>query len=655
MYAEKKASEAIDTWERTFDSIPDQISILNDQHEIINVNKAMVDILGIPAEEMLNKKCYQIMHGTIAPPSYCPHAQLLKDHQFHQTNNYYDEHLQRNYSVSVSPLEDKKGDFFGSVHIVRDITDEIKAKAELQEEKDRVQNYLDIVSVIIVALDSDQNVSLINNKGCELLGYTEEEIIGKNWFQKFIPEKIRDNVQKVADQIYRGSIYPVEYYENTVLCKNGDEKNIAWNNTFIKKGEKIIGILSSGSDITQLKINEKEQAELAIQLRQAQKMESIGTLAGGIAHDFNNILTAISGYTELSKLYLNKPEMLKENISEVLKATQRAKELVKQILTFSRKTDQQTQALQVSLIVKEALKLLRSSLPTTIDIKQDIKSDALVLAEPTQIHQIVMNLCTNAYYAMRETGGVLGVTLKMVELNEIPSAYKLTLSLGQYMQLAISDSGAGMDAATKDQIFEPYFTTKGLGEGTGLGLAVVHGIVASYNGDIHVYSETGKGTSFHIYLPIYDGEQTENLSNEEDVIITGGTETIMFVEDDIPIANFFKQVLSSKGYAVYTFHDGLEAFQEFQKNPDMYDLVITDTTMPLMDGTELAQKTMEIRSDLPVILCTGHSELINREKALAMGIKEYCEKPMDSKQILQVTRKVLDTAELEHAGNKKNL
>ena len=561
--AEKRASEAEQTWERTFDAMPDQISILDDQHQITHANMAMAKSFGIPANKLINSKCYKLIHGTDTPPSYCPHVKLLQDHQPH-ISQYFDERLQRHFSISVAPLEDKNGSFFGSIHIVRDITDESAAKKELQEEKNRVQNYLDIVNVMLVVLDSDQKVRLINNKGCELLGYQEEEIIGKNWFQHFIPERIRDDVQQVANQLYSGSIDLVENYENTILCKNGEERHIAWHNTFIQDDGKIIELLSSGSDITELKNKEKEKAELEGQLRQAQKMESIGTLAGGIAHDFNNILTAISGYTELSRLFINKPEMLQQNIDEVLKATTRAKDLVLQILTFSRKNEQKTQALQVSLVIKEALKLLRSSLPSTIDIKQKIKSDELVLADPTQIHQIIMNLCTNAYHAMRETGGTLEITLTTVDLNEISNTHKLNVVPGKHLQLSVSDTGTGMDEETKNKIFEPYFTTKGLGEGTGLGLAVVHGIVKNYNGDIRIDSEVGKGTSFHVYLPVHSGKQSDNLFKEKELITTGGTETIMLVDDDTPIVTFFQEVLTGKGYAVHTFSNGVQSYQEFQ-------------------------------------------------------------------------------------------
>lgn len=402
--------------------------------------------------------------------------------------------------------------------------------------------------------------------------------------------------------------------------------------------ENVSQVIEYNIDITEKKILEE-------QLRQAQKMEAIGTLAGGIAHDFNNILSAIVGYSDLAKMTMNNHAQLERNINEVLKAADRAKNLVRQILTFSRKTGQERQALQVSLLVKEVLKLLRSTIPTTIEIKQDIiTSEALVLADPTHIHQILMNLCTNAYHAMRETGGTLEVTLKDVELTETTNTPELELAPGRYIQLVISDTGIGMDKETKAKIFEPYFTTKGLGEGTGLGLAVVHGIVTSHGGSIHVTSELKKGTTFSIYLPVYEGEHEAIKPDKQNVPLLGGHETIMLVDDERAILDIASEFLKSQGYTVYVFSNGVQACQDFQKQPHKYDLVITDMTMPFMTGIQLSLKLLEIRPDIPIILCTGYSEIITREKSLAIGIKEYIEKPLNYDNLFQTIRVVLDSS-----------
>ena len=393
---------------------------------------------------------------------------------------------------------------------------------------------------------------------------------------------------------------------------------------------------------------EEEKRKLESQLRQAQKMEAIGTLAGGIAHDFNNILSIIFGYNELAMEEQN-PEKRQQHLLELNKGAERAKELVGQILAFSRKAEQQKQPLQVSSIIKEALKMLRASIPATIEIKQDIASNGMVLADPTQIHQIIMNLCTNAYHAMRETGGILAVSLKEVAIGATEYSYA-NIPKGRYLKLEVSDTGCGMDQKTQEKIFEPYFTTKKIGEGTGLGLAVVHGIVASHHGHITVYSEPGKGTGFHVYLPLTEQDASILPDKTEPKELLGKGERVLFVDDEEQIRKVLGAILTRNGYHVTICADGVQALAKFQENPDQFDLVITDMTMPSMTGAELAQKILALRPQTPVILCTGHSELINREKAFALGICEYLTKPILMETFLGATRKALDhdSSPLDH-------
>ena len=370
-------------------------------------------------------------------------------------------------------------------------------------------------------------------------------------------------------------------------------------------------------------------------------MEAIGTLAGGIAHDFNNILAAIFGYTELA-LDEEDPEKRNQDLEQVRLGAARAKDLVKQILTFSRRApDQERQPLQVAMLIKEAMKLLRSTIPTTIEIKQNITSKGTVLADPTQIHQIIMNLCTNAYHAMRETGGTLAVSLGEIEIQGEDEGYG-ELPPGRYMKLEVSDTGYGISQEVKEKIFVPYFTTKKIGEGTGLGLAVVHGIIKSHHGHITVYSEPGQGTTFHVYLPLTEEKAVALPPKETIADLTGNGEGILFVDDEHQIREFADKLFSRHGYKVTTAIHGVQALEEFQEHPDQYDLIITDMTMPYMSGAELAQKLLGIRPDLPIILCSGQSELINREKALAMGVFEYLSKPVVKQEFLSVASRALD-------------
>lgn len=393
------------------------------------------------------------------------------------------------------------------------------------------------------------------------------------------------------------------------------------------------------------KIEEKNQAEeknesLEMQLRQAQKMEAIGTLAGGIAHDFNNILTIIFGFTELGMIG-DEAEMTQEYLAEVHKAAERAKALVQQILTFSRKMEQQQQPLQMSLIVKEVLKMLRASIPTTIEIRQNISTETLVFADPTQIHQVIMNLCTNAYQAMKEDGGVLAVSLEEIEMGADTYEYA-DLPAGRYLKLDVGDTGYGIDPAIQEKIFEPYFTTKEVGEGTGLGLAVVHGIIQSHHGHITFYSELGKGTNFHVYLPVFSQEPgltASPVTLSADAVGLG--ERILFVDDEEQICTMMHHILTKNGYQVTSFANAEDALSAFEEEPNQFDLVLTDMTMPHLTGIELANRLLAIRPELPVILCTGQSALIYREKALSMGIRDFLTKPIDKHTLLAAIKRTL--------------
>lgn len=380
-------------------------------------------------------------------------------------------------------------------------------------------------------------------------------------------------------------------------------------------------------------------------LRHVQKMESIGNLAGGIAHDFNNILMAIFGNIGLAKMKVDNPDQLLDHLERINQAAIRAKELVEQILTFSRRAELDIHPVRVDVVIKEALKLLRASIPVTIEIREEIGSQLPVLADQTQLHQVIMNLCTNAYHAMRETGGILKVALREINVTLDDSAMGLEVSPGRYVQLEVSDSGCGIMKEDIDRIFEPYFTTKEYGDGIGLGLAVVHGIIKDHHGYIKVYSEPGKGATFHIYLPVSETDAEMGDTPPEVEPVKGGNEHLMLVDDEDENITLIKEILTKYGYTVDVFTNGVQAWQEFQKQPDKYDLIITDMTMPFMTGAELAQKIIGVRPKVPVILFTGYSEMINRGKSMAIGIKEFIQKPMVMNQLLKSVRQVLDKKE----------
>ncbi len=383
-----------------------------------------------------------------------------------------------------------------------------------------------------------------------------------------------------------------------------------------------------------------EKDQLARQLRQVQKIEALGTLAGGIAHDFNNILTPMIGYAEMVQMCLSRDSKVWRHQEQVLKACWRARDLVQQILSLSRQAEEERKLTALGPVVKEALRLLCSTLPATIEIRQNIEGPCgQVLAVPTQVHQVVMNLCTNAYHAMRETGGVLGVSLTQVRVG--PSDSAQVKVPGDYVVLEVSDTGHGMDRKTMDKIFDPYFTTRPKGEGTGLGLSVVASIVRKHGGYVTVYSEPGLGSMFRVYFPVSEGGRAALAAPTETESITG-EERIMIVDDEGEIAAMTKEMLEGLGYEISAFTSSAEALDAFAGAPSRYDLVITDLTMPQLTGVELARRLLEIRPDIPIILCSGLGETVSAETVGSAGIRKYLKKPILFREYGQAVRQVLD-------------
>jgi two-component system cell cycle sensor histidine kinase/response regulator CckA len=398
----------------------------------------------------------------------------------------------------------------------------------------------------------------------------------------------------------------------------------------------VVGAIQCAQDVT-------DRLHLQRQLQHAQKMEAVGTLAGGIAHDFNNILTAVMGFTEMALSKVPTERLARRDLERVLDAGARARDLVRQILAFSRPTELERRPILVSPLVKEALKLLRSSLPTTIDIQQDIvisREEGVVLGDPTEIHQVLMNLCTNAAHAMRAKGGKLSVELAGgVADASLVSRYP-DLRPGPYVRLTVSDTGHGIDAAVMERIFDPYFTTKAPGEGTGLGLSVVQGIVKSYGGAITVDSKPGKGSTFHVFLPRIEEVIAPEAESVE--VAATGDERILFVDDEKALVDLGKQMLEALGYRVTAKTSSVEALETFRADPDAFDVVITDMTMPAPTGMELAKELMAIRPDIPIILCTGFRDLVDGKQCKAIGVRELLLKPYLRTDLARTIRKVLD-------------
>ncbi|MCB2168761.1 MAG: response regulator [Deltaproteobacteria bacterium] len=394
-------------------------------------------------------------------------------------------------------------------------------------------------------------------------------------------------------------------------------------------------------DLTERIEAEKEKKDLGRQLRQAQKMEAVGTLAGGIAHDFNNILSAVIGFTEMAMEDAPPDTALTYNMEQVLQAGLRAKHLVQQILAFSRQSEHEMKPVQLDRIIKEACALLRASLPTTIDIRMDIQTDAFIMGDPTQMHQVLMNLGTNAGHAMRDRGGRLVVILREATIEELREKGLPRMDAEAYLQLVVQDTGQGIPPTIVDRIFDPFFTTKEHTEGTGMGLSVAHGIIKSHGGLIDVESQVGRGTTFHIYLPkIMPRAKAHHHSA---LPLPSGSERVLLVDDETMLVDMGRQVLTRLGYQVTACTSSVEALQHFQNDPAAFDLVITDMTMPHLTGKELATALLKIKPALPIILCTGFSETITEETAKRIGIKAFILKPIVMSDLAETMRKVLDS------------
>jgi PAS domain S-box-containing protein len=516
----------------------------------------------------------------------------------------------------------------------RIVAESQRLEEALRASQARFAGIVEISDDAIISIDGTQRIRLFNPGAEKVFGYRTEEVLGKPLDMLLPPRFVAAHGEHVRSFSESPDALRPMHQRGTVfgLRKDGTEfPGEASISKFEVAGEKVMTVRLR--DIT-------ERRRLEAQVRQAQKMEAIGTLAGGIAHDFNNILGAIIGYTEQALLEVQSGSRLRQHLEEVLAAGKRAKNLVRQILAFSRQTEQEREPILPQRVVLEVLKLLRATLPATIEIRQEIDADpGLILADPTQLHQVLMNLCTNAEHAMRGTGGVLEIALRALEIGADFSARHPEIPPGPYTKLSVRDTGHGMEREILDRIFDPFFTTKGVGEGTGMGLAVVHGIVTSLGGAILVESAPGRGTCFDVYLPRTGVAAVSEGSGDEPVY--HGAARILFVDDEEPLARLGAEMLRGLGYDVVASTSSTEALERFRKDPEAFDLVITDQTMPGMSGESLARELLRLRPNLPIIQCTGFSHTMSADKAKAMGIKEYLLKPVGRHELGAVVQRVL--------------
>ena len=597
-------------------------------HEVLYANEAAQ---GIFHGHLVGQKCYRALHGRDTPctPCNCLSAPD-RNNQTHNREIYnaqVDRHFLNSDRIIQWPIDGRDVRLTISV----DITDRKRAEQALAESERKYRQLFEMESDAIFLIDNGSGNLLEVNPACEsLYGYSREQLLTmKNTDLSAEPHETRKATLSALPSV------PVRYHrkkDGTVFPVEITARHFSWKG----RGVHVAAI----RDITLRTEAQYQKDELEAQLRQAQKMESIGTLAGGIAHDFNNMLSAIMGYTELAMLHESRSYPFHSDLEEVLKAAQRAKNLVARILAFSRQSRSVFVPIQIGLIVKETIKMLRPTLPSCIEIDTRIASDAVATADANQIQQVVMNLCTNAYHAMKPCGGRLRIELEARTLDET-FASKHGVAPGPYVMLRVADTGAGMDQKTMQRVFEPYFTTKQKGEGTGLGLSVVYGIIKTHKGFITVESELARGSCFCVYLPQLE-RRTSTVALKDDALLPMGNERVLLVDDEPIIGQITKGMLEHIGYQVTVRSSTLEALELFQRAAYRFDLVLADFNMPHVSGNCLSKQMVQIRPDIPVILCTGFSNALTEQEMKAAGIRAVALKPLLMADLAKLIRDVLD-------------
>ncbi|MCE5249795.1 PAS domain S-box protein [bacterium] len=639
---EKKLLEIID-------GISISLIIIGKNHKITHWNKACEKMTGIAARDVIGtNKQWKAFYADERPIM----ADLIVDGgQPDGFSKYYSGKFNKSSFIeeayeaddffpdlgkngkwlffTAAPLKDAEGNITGAVETLQDITERKLAEIALKEQLIFLQTLMDTIPNPIFYKSVNGLYMGCNKAFKEFMGF-DGDILGKTVFD-IAPRDLALIYNKMDVQLFNNP--GIQTYEGDVIHADGTKRNaVFYKATFGKSDGTVMGLVGVIVDITDSK-------RLETQLRQAQKMESIGTLASGIAHDFNNILAAILGNTELALLSLPDESPVHEELEQVIKSTGRAKDLVTQILTFSRQTNLEKQPIPIANTIKEALRMLRSMVPTSIEIVQNILSiEGYVFCDPVQIHQILMNLCNNAAYAMKNKPGIMKISLEDLDIDEKNSLVFNHLPHGRYLKLSVSDTGTGIDVSIQEKLFDPFFTTKAPGEGSGLGLSVVHGIVKDLNGAITYESKPGEGSNFHVILPRIEHVMSENHGPVEN--IRGGNERILIVDDEREVVVILEKILKELGYMVTLATSSVEALDIFSQQPDNFDVIISDITMPKMTGIELAGKIIEIRPDIPIILCTGYNEYLSEHEKIRFDA--ILKKPFRRSDIAQSLRNIFE-------------
>ncbi len=619
--------QEVDRYKRTIEISIDGFWILDSNGKVLEVNDASCRMTGYSRAELLMLSIVDL-EAFLSPEEI---GIKIQDIIKYGSGRFETKHHQKNGSiidvdVSATFSSESGGRFFV---FIRDITEQKANQIKLSTTLNHLQSVLNNAPIMLSVVNPEGKFILSDGSELERQGRKPGELVGQSVYDLY---KDRPDLIEYGERALKGESV-------TAIFERGGQFLEGFFDPIRDENGEITGIVVLSLNITKRKLAEEEKEQLQQQLQQATKMQAVGTLAGGIAHEFNNLLAVIMGCTELALADLARDSFAKVQLDNVLKASFRVRDLVKQILTFSRQSHQQKKSMNLCILVRDSLQLIRSSIPSSVVIDECIDTTCgNGLVDQTEIQQIIMSRCSNAVWAMKEKGTII-IDLHPVHLRHDEAAL-LGLSEGDYLKLSFSDNGHVMDSTTKSRIFDPFYSRKEVGQGTGMGLSIVHSIMGTYHGAITVDSEVGEGTTFYLYFPATHAPETLEVLEEGEY--PGGTECILFVDDEEMYAEMAVETISRLGYKVELQTRSTEALEVFKSDPDKYKLVITDQVMPGLSGEELVQEIKSIRPELPVILCTGYSSQIDEGKAKDLGINEFAYKPIITKDIAQLIRKVLD-------------
>jgi len=639
--AEEALLNAAQQWRTTFDGISDMVSLLDPEGRIIRCNRAMANFVNKPFREIIGRPCGEVMNCPKVLSKECP---ILRIREAPRKESLILPINDRWFSGVIDPILDENGRFIGAVQIMSDITERRRAEEALRESEARYRDLVEYSQYLICTHDLTGQILSVNKEASKLLGYDQKDLLQKNIRDLLAPE-MRDQFATFLDTICKQGIARGVMLVQT---STGEKRLLEYNNTLRTEGVAEPIVRAMAHDITDKWRAKKEKAALEEQLRQSQKMEAIGHLAGGVAHDFNNLLTIITGYSDLIMSGLAQENRLRQDVQEIKKAAERASSLTRQLLAFSSKQVLQPKVLDLNELVTHMNKMLRRLIGEPIELVTIFAKDlGKIKADPGQVEQVILNLAVNAKDAM-PSGGRLIIETENIELNKQYTQTHIGVASGCYVRLSVSDTGIGMSAEIQERIFEPFFTTKEKGKGTGLGLSTVYGIVKQSGGNIWVYSEPGKGSTFKIDFPVIEEEVDSRASLEVSSEPQRGSETILLVEDEEMLRRLARTILQKKGYNVMEAANGEEALYKVREYAGKnIHLLLTDVVMPGMSGRELADCLESLQPELKVLYMSGYTnEAIVHHGVLDPEIA-YIQKPFSPDVLAAKVREVLDASAVQ--------